>query len=183
VRSLLLNIFDKGDELMSRELLLRKANLEDLNNVINIYKNAIEVMEDNGIHQWDNIYPNEEILNEDILSNHMFLCELENQIASVFVLNQDCDEEYTNGTWQYKEASFFVIHRLCVNPVFQGKGIGTRTMLLIEKFLRNKNIETIRLDAYSLNPIALKMYEQLGYKRVGEANWRKGLFYLYEKKI
>ena len=26
------------------------------------------------------------------------------------------------------------------------------------------------------------MYEKLGYKKVGEANWRKGLFYLYEKK-
>jgi ribosomal protein S18 acetylase RimI-like enzyme len=183
VRSLLLNIFDKGDELMSRELLLRKANLEDLNDIIDIFKNAIKVMDNNGIHQWDNVYPNEEILNEDILSNDMFLCELENQIASVFVLNQDCDEEYSNGSWQYKEASYFVIHRLCVNPVFQGKGIGTRTMLLIEEFLRNKSIETIRLDAYSLNPIALKMYEKLGYKKVGRVNWRKGLFYLYEKKI
>ena len=25
--------------------------------------------------------------------------------------------------------------------------------------------------------------EKMGYERVGEANWRMGLFYLYEKKI
>jgi predicted GNAT family acetyltransferase len=39
------------------------------------------------------------------------------------------------------------------------------------------------LDAFSLNPFALRLYEKIGYVRVGEANWRKGLFYLYEKKI
>ena len=56
-------------------------------------------------------------------------------------------------------------------------------MQLIEDILRTRGIETIRLDAFSLNPIALKMYEKLGYQRVGEVTWRKGLFYLFEKKI
>ena len=56
-------------------------------------------------------------------------------------------------------------------------------MLKIEKLLRDRGIETIRLDAYSLNPAALRMYDKLGYKKVGKAVWRKGLFYLFEKKI
>lgn len=168
---------------MSNEIILRKANHEDLQAILSIFQGAIKVMDSNGIHQWDSIYPSEEIINNDILNNHMFLGEIHNEIASVFVLNQDYDKEYANGDWQYKELSFFVIHRLCVNPAFRGKGIGTMTMQLIEEFLRNNGIEAIRLDAYSLNPVALKMYEKLGYKKVGEANWRKGLFYLYEKKI
>ncbi len=113
----------------------------------------------------------------------MYLGEIDDQIASVFVLNQDCDEEYKNGNWQYTGCSYYVVHRLCVNPVFQGKGVGSGTMLMIEKLLREKGIETIRLDAFSLNPAALRMYEKLGYKKVGEVIWRKGLFYLFEKKI
>lgn len=56
-------------------------------------------------------------------------------------------------------------------------------MELIESIIQSKGIETIRLDAFSQNPIALRMYENLGYKKVGEVNFRKGLFYLYEKKI
>jgi len=113
----------------------------------------------------------------------MFLIEIDNKIASIFVLNQKCDKEYNDGDWEYKNASFFVIHRLCVNPDFQGKGVGRMTMELIENYLREKKIESIRLDTFSQNPIALKLYEGLGYKRVGEVNWRKGLFYLLEKKI
>ena len=41
----------------------------------------------------------------------------------------------------------------------------------------------IRLDAFSKNPFALKMYIALGYTVVGEARWRKGLFYLMEKVL
>jgi ribosomal protein S18 acetylase RimI-like enzyme len=168
---------------MNDEMILRNATLEDFKSVINIFNDAVAVMNDNNIHQWDHLYPNEDILRNDILSNQMYLCEINDQIASVFVLNQDYDEEYKNGDWQYNGCSYYVIHRLCVNPVFQGKGVGSRTMLKIEKLLREKGIETIRLDAFSLNPAALRMYDKLGYKKVGKAVWRKGLFYLFEKRI
>ena len=113
----------------------------------------------------------------------MFVGKINREIASVFVLNKEYDEEYNNMNWKYKDASFYILHRLCVNPKFQNQGIGTNTMRLIEEFLRDEGIETIRLDSFSLNPFALKMYEKAGYLKVGEANWRKGLFYLFEKLI
>jgi ribosomal protein S18 acetylase RimI-like enzyme len=169
--------------ILRNEIKIRKAEIEDLKAVLNVYERAIEVMNSNGIHQWDSIYPNEEIISQDILNNQMFLCEHGDEIASVVVLNQDYDKEYINGDWQYKEATFFIVHRLCVNPDFQGRGIGSTTMQYVEGYLRDKGIEAVRLDAYSLNPAALKLYEKLGYKKVGEVNWRKGLFYLYEKKL
>lgn len=168
---------------MNNEILLRKACIEDFEAIVTMFKNAVEVMDSNGIYQWDSIYPSEDIIRKDLLSNQMYLGTMNNRIVSSFVLNQDYDKEYSNGNWRYKDASFYVIHRLCVNSAFQGMGVGSRTMQLIENLLRNKQIETIRLDAFSLNPIALKMYEKLGYNRVGEVNWRKGLFYLFEKKI
>lgn len=168
---------------MENRLILRKATLEDLKAIVNIYKNAIKVMNENGIDQWDDLYPNEEILKNDILHNQMLIGEFGIQIASILVLNQEYDDEYRNGDWQYKESSFFVIHRLCVNPVYQGKGIGKTTVQCIEEYVQKNGIEAIRLDAFSLNPTALRMYENLGYKKVGEVTWRKGLFYLYEKKI
>lgn len=43
---------------MSAELILRIATIDDLDYVEKIFKNAIKVMDSNGINQWDNIYPN-----------------------------------------------------------------------------------------------------------------------------
>ncbi len=168
---------------MNDKIYLRKAKLEDLNLITKMVRKAIGVMEEAGIFQWDELYPDEELLHKDILNNEMFLCEIDNQVASIFVLNQECDDEYADGNWQYKDSSYFVIHRLCVNPDFQGRGIGSMTLQLIEEYLRNKGIECVRLDAFSKNPTALRMYEKLGYRRSGEIYWRKGLFYLYEKKL
>ncbi len=168
---------------MNDKIYLRKAKLEDLNLIAKMVRKAIEVMEEAGIFQWDELYPDEELLHKDILNNEMFLCEIDNQVASIFVLNQECDDEYADGNWQYKDSIYFVIHRLCVNPDFQGRGIGSMTLQLIEEYLRNKGIECVRLDAFSKNPTALRMYEKLGYRRSGEIYWRKGLFYLYEKKL
>ncbi len=113
----------------------------------------------------------------------MFLGETDNQLASIIVLNNEYDKEYEAAAWQYKDVSFLVVHRLCVNPVYQGKGVGRQTMLLVEEMLLSDGIESIRLDAYSLNPIAMNMYKKLGYLKVGEVMWRKGLFYLFEKKL
>lgn len=53
----------------------------------------------------------------------------------------------------------------------------------LENEAKNMGIETIRLDASSLNPYAVKMYVKLGFEKVGIASFRKGKFYLMEKKV
>ncbi|WP_242874671.1 MULTISPECIES: GNAT family N-acetyltransferase [Clostridium] len=78
-------------------------------------------------------------------------------------MNSDCDEQYINGNWKYQNATYNVIHRMCVNPKFQNQGIGALTLKHIERKLKSERVETIRLDVFSLNPFALKMYHKQGY--------------------
>ena len=101
----------------------------------------------------------------------------------IYVINKECDEEYSDGNWKYPDSSYSVIHRLCVNPKYQNQGIGKLTLQHIERQVKKQGSETIRLDVFSLNPYALKMYKKLGYSKTGEVHWRKGKFYLMEKKI
>ncbi|MCY6354811.1 GNAT family N-acetyltransferase [Clostridium sp. ZS2-4] len=162
---------------------IRKAELEDLNIIIEIFRNATNAMEDNNIHQWDEIYPTNTILEQDILKKQMYVGIKDDNIVSVVVVNNEFDDQYKNGNWEYHNERFVVLHRVCVNPIYQNQKIGKNTMVMIEDLLQKEEIQSIRLDAFSLNPYALKMYETLGYQKVGETNWRKGLFYLFEKKL
>lgn len=162
---------------------MEKAKLCDLKEIVELFKRAIIKMDENNIPQWDELYPDESILKCDIEKNEMYVWRVDNKIASVAVLNKEYDEEYSNGKWKYPNSEFRIIHRLCVNPDFQSCGIGTKTMKSIEEYLKLQKIDSIRLDAFSLNPYALKMYEKLGYEKVGKVQWRKGIFYLYEKKL
>jgi ribosomal protein S18 acetylase RimI-like enzyme len=162
-------------------MVLELAKTEDLNIINDIYKNAIENMIKNSIFQWDEIYPNKNIIESDIVKKQLYKVIFENNIISAFVLNKEYDNEYSNGIWNYNGNNFIVLHRLCLNTKYQNKGFGTKIMLHIENYLKSKNINSIRLDAFSENLIALKLYNKLGYKKVGEANFRKGLFILFEK--
>jgi len=162
---------------------IRKAELEDLNIIIGIFKDAINVMHDNNIYQWDEIYPTNIILEQDILKNQMYVGIENGTIVSVVVVNNEFDEQYKNGSWKYDNERFAVIHRLCVNPIYKNQKLGKNTMIVIEDLLKKEGIQAIRLDTFSQNPYALKLYETLGYEKVGETNWRKGLFYLFEKKL
>jgi ribosomal protein S18 acetylase RimI-like enzyme len=85
--------------------------------------------------------------------------------------------------WSFKEGRFAVIHRLCVHPDFQGKGLAKKTMQLAQEMLKREGYGSIRLDTFSKNPIARRLYEHLGFSYVGEVNFRKGLFYLMEKAL
>ena len=159
----------------------RKATLDDLEEIWNIVGNSIDVMEGNNIFQWDDLYPLKEDFQKDIVKNQLYLGLANDQIAVLYVLNQECDKEYENGDWKFKEEEFYIVHRLCVNPDFQNRGIARHTLLHIEKQLKSKGIYVIRLDVFQNNPYAIRLYDSLGYSKAGYADWRKGRFYLMEK--
>ena len=165
------------------DISFRIANETDLDSVFKVFTDAIAEMNRNNIPQWDELYPDREILMEDISKKQLYLGLVDGDIASVYAVNSECDEEYENGDWQYLDASFGVIHRLCVNLKFQNKGIGNKTLVHIEQELKAQGVETIRLDVFTLNPFALRMYDKLGYVKVGFVDWRKGRFWLMEKKL
>lgn len=161
----------------------RPAHLNDMDEIALVVKNAILNMEQHHIHQWDEIYPTKEDFAEDIKQDDLFIGISEGKIAVVFALNKQCDEAYQNGHWQYPDKEFYVVHRLCVNPFFQHQGVAKQTMEFIEEKCKAEGISAVRLDVFSHNPSALKLYSHLGYCRVGHAHWRKGRFYLFEKYL
>jgi len=53
----------------------------------------------------------------------------------------------------------------------------------IEEQIKNMGYSSVRLDVFSKNPYAIRLYEKNGYKKRGYADWRKGRFFLMEKTL
>lgn len=164
-------------------LLFEKADESRLIEIYDIYTDVIRNMRNNGIEQWDESYPDKYCLQNDIEKGQLYIGICNRKIASAVVINEECDEQYINGKWVSPDASFWVIHRLCVNPLFLHRGIGKTTMQYIEKLAVEKRIKFIRLDTFTQNSNALTLYSNLGYREVGFAEWRKGRFVLMEKQL
>jgi ribosomal protein S18 acetylase RimI-like enzyme len=156
---------------------------DDYSELIALYRAAIARMNEQNIPQWDEIYPSAEVLQADVSSGQMQIGRLNGRIAVAFLLEECSEEDYEKAEWRYQDPRFIVLHRLCVYPAFQGQGVARQTMDFLEQAVLNRGLHAIRLDAFSLNPTALKLYESRGYEKAGEIRFRKGLFYLYEKRL
>ena len=164
-------------------LAYRKATRNDLDEIGGIVRSAVDAMARDRIFQWDDLYPAREDFEEDIDHGQLHVGLIHGQIAVIYTLNQTCDQAYENGSWTYRDEPFFVIHRLCVNPAFQHKGIARSTLSHIEQQVAAMGIHVIRLDVFSQNPYALRLYRSSGYTEAGHADWRKGRFLLMEKRF
>lgn len=169
--------------LQYQKLHYQKGRAEELDEIVSLFQAAIKTMEENGIPQWDEIYPSREDLQEDIRQGTLYTGRENGTIAVVFVLNTQCDEQYEQAEWRDKQEPYLVLHRFCVHPAFQNRGVGRLAAHQIEEQVKEQGIYSLRLDAFSENPFALKLYRSLGYRETGTAVFRKGKFYLFEKNL
>jgi GNAT superfamily N-acetyltransferase len=139
-------------------------------------------MDEQGIPQWDDIYPGETVLQDDIEMQRMHLIEVEGRTAGLIVINEQESAEYADVAWRYS-GKVMVVHRLTIDPSYQRTGLATRLMDFAEGVAITEGYGCIRLDAFIQNPAAMALYENRGYRKAGSVRFRKGQFFCYEKLI
>lgn len=165
------------------ELKYRTAEESDIDSICGLVGRVIDSMEKNKIFQWDKVYPSREVFAEDISKGELFVGTLDGDIAVLYTINRECDGAYDKCRWKYTDCEYRIIHRLCVDPKYQNRGIAKNTLKHIEKELKEASVDAIRLDVFSNNPSALALYLNSGYKKAGVADWRMGRFFLMEKRL
>lgn len=149
--------------------MIRRGTLADIKKCKSIAQACGNELRSLGIDQWTEEYPSEEILIQDIEKNELFVLEIDQEVIGMIVLNEVQDPEYAFIEWTPpKDSKNLVVHRLAVNPTFQGKGYAQQLMTFAEDFAKSNDYFSIRLDTFSQNKRNQKFYEQRGYKRKGE---------------
>ena len=148
-----------------------------------LIKAAIIQMEADGIYQWDDIYPTKEDFINDIEKKSLYLAFDSKKLAAIYVISKESDAAYKNANWQYSDEFAYILHRFCVSPAYQNKGIGKEVLTHIEEQIHEMGYGSVRLDVFTENPYAQKLYRKSGYQVRGYADWRKGRFDLMEKKL
>jgi ribosomal protein S18 acetylase RimI-like enzyme len=160
---------------------INKVNSTEIDQVMLLIKAAVTKMERDGIHQWDDDYPNTQIISEDIASSTLYGISADNCLAGIIVLNESLSPEYQSIPWTDKNGQPLVIHRLCIHPDFQGQGLAKKLVLFAENYARENKYSSIRLDAFINNKTALGLYDALNYRNRGRVTFRIGDFCCYEK--
>jgi len=166
-------------------MIIRKAEILDLENIMLMYRSCVGGMIANGIDQWDESYPNTEVIMEDLIAKTYFVA-IENEIIIAGInIDQKQDDTYLALDWEDKRNQFLVVHRLAVKVEFWNDGIGKSLMLFTENLVMEKGLNSIRLDTYSGNPKAMEFYRRLGYSELGTIDLKpnKDKYHCFEKII
>ncbi|WP_369429970.1 GNAT family N-acetyltransferase [Clostridium tagluense] len=165
-------------------IIIRKAILEDLKDIMGIIKQTIVEMRSYNNSQWDENYPQEKDFINDIQKEHLFVIEREGKIAGFTCINKVEPVEYNELNWTLNEVAM-VVHRMSVSPAYRRNGIGTELMKFTDELALKNNLRYLKTDTYSKNPNMNALFIRCGYKLVGEMSYlgKEKPFCCYEKVL
>lgn len=147
--------------------MIRKAVSTDLEEIVCIIHEVKKLMIECGNPQWDSDYPGEKEYRRDILRGELYVEEQEGAIAGFVTVNAVFPKEYEDLVWT-TELPANTLHRLAVNPLFRNKGVARLLFDYGEFVSRSQGMRSIRLDTFSLNHAAQRMFINNGYHFAGQ---------------
>ena len=167
---------------------IRETKKEDLKGVMRIIRMAQEFFREHKIDQWQDGYPNEEVILEDIRQNQSYLMEKENQTVGTAVISLKREHTYEKmeqGHWITEDkAKYVVIHRIATHREFKREGIASAFLEFAECKGREHHVQSIRIDTHPENTIMQKWLKKHGFCYCGKIHLESGaLRYAYEKVL
>lgn len=163
--------------------MIRKGTIEDIDAILNITKLCAAHMINKQIYQWNEHYPNKSVFENDVLRKELVVIETNSGLIGCIAISTFMDDEYVPVSWLTPNENNLYIHRLAVNPKFQGKGYAQKLMDYAENYAKTNSFASVRLDTFSKNERNQKFYEARGYQRLGNIMFPKQSnypFYCYE---
>lgn len=149
--------------------MFRKATISDVPEIWKILQDAIEQRKLDGSNQWQNGYPNEKTILEDIEKGSGYVYCIENSIAAYVAIILDKDPNYIEiqGKW-LSNGTYINLHRIATSKEYKGKGIATLLLKNIENLTKDLKIFSIKIDTNFDNIPMLRILEKLQYTYCGE---------------
>lgn len=166
------------------KLNFRKAKITELPEIWNIIQDAIQRRKEDGSNQWQDGYPNPDVLKNDIHKEAGFVLTENNVVIGYCAILINDEPEYDNieGKWLTND-DFVVFHRVAIATTHLGKGFAKVMFNCIEDYALSKNIYSIKADTNFDNLAMISIFEKLGYIYCGEVYFRGSPRKAYEKVL
>ena len=165
-------------------MLLRKAERSELPAVWAIIQFAIDQRRLDGSAQWQDGYPNENTLRNDMDKGQAYVLEADGELLlyAAVIFEPEPAYEAIEGRWLTK-GPYMVLHRVAVSPQAKGKGTATTFFRMVEDLCHARGVPSIKVDTNFDNAPMLRIMDKLGYTYCGEVYFRGKPRRAYEKVV
>lgn len=166
------------------EYTIKKATLSDIPAIWEILQHAIQKRKEEDSNQWQDGYPNPEVIKSDIEAGVGYVILSDHEIAGYCAIMINDEPEYENieGEW-LTNADFVVFHRVAISKHHLGKGLARKMFEFIEQFALDNNIKSVKADTNFDNGPMIHLFEKTGYQYCGEVHFRGSPRKAYEKVV
>lgn len=147
---------------------IRKSTNDDLKYILSIIDMAKKYLKSQNIDQWQNGYPNEDVILNDIALNNSYVAIENDKIVATFFVSFDIEPTYNiiDGSWLSNE-KYCVIHRIAVDNNYKGNGIAKNILDYCTRLSLENNIHSIKIDTHLLNTVMRKFLIKNNFTECG----------------
>ena len=162
----------------------RKAKISELPQIWKIIQDAIQRRKEDGSNQWQDGYPNSDVLQNDIEKETGFVLSENDTIIGycAILINDEPEYEKIEGKWLTTD-NFVVFHRVAIAKTYLGKGFAKVIFNHIENFALKNNIYSLKADTNFDNLAMINIFEKAGYTYCGEVYFRGSPRKAFEKVL
>lgn len=150
---------------------LRQATMDDLPKIIEIIDGAKKTLRDRGVEQWQQGYPDNEILKQDIEEDISFVLVLNSNVVGVAALQQGYDKNYqdmTSGSWDKdSDVTYSIIHRIAIEADHQGEHLSAALIQQLLTMSYYLGYQDVRIDTHPDNMVMQHIIENNGFEEKG----------------
>ncbi|MFK8061274.1 MAG: GNAT family N-acetyltransferase [Polaribacter sp.] len=151
---------------------LRLSTTKDIPRILEIINDAKALLKSLNINQWQNGYPNQEQIENDIVNKESYIVvNNDNEIiaTSMFTTKKEPTyKEVIDGNWLINESKTYgVIHRLATSKEHRKQGIAEFVFNEFHQQLKSKNIQSLKIDTHEKNLGMQSLIKKLGYQYCG----------------
>lgn len=151
---------------------IEKAEMKDLDRVVEILRDGRNQLAESGIDQWQGDYPNVEHIQEDIEHGFSYLVHSDDhETVGAFAIVAAPDHSYDelDGKWLVDTDNYLVIHRVAIHSDHAGNGYASGLFTSVIDYVKeNPNgVKSLRIDTHEDNKPMQHLIEKYGFTRVG----------------
>ena len=167
-------------------MLIRLATPQDIKSILSIVRSAQLSLLELGIDQWQDGYPSEDVIMEDITNGVGYVaCTEDGAIVgyeAVVLTGEEAYNQIAAERW-HTSNNYVVVHRLCVLGDSRRRGVAMELINFAGKFALQHNITDFRIDTHEGNVRMLALLRKLGFEHVGTIRYDSGLREAFDIKL
>ncbi len=164
---------------------IRKMEIKDLQSIMKVIEDAQNALRCAGIDQWQNNYPNEEVMMQDIAQEECYGL-IDHRIIGCMTLQFKEETTYIDidGKWLSQNEGYGTLHRIAILSEVKGKRVADLMLEFAIEKAKERKVNWLRVDTHHQNKSMQKWLSRNGFIYCGIITLMDGaLRQAFERRI